>query len=325
VGTSGGGGGDASHEHAISDPWQTDGDCQYLQYDAASLLIHKASPVEHTESSDESSSDESSSDESSSFFLRLLLLLSSDESSSDESSSDEPVGGSVGAVVGTGHVQTLPSAHEGVSAQFLSPVQPATLKPGADPRHVESHGSLHRSALPAASHVGVAPGVGGGAGGGVDGGQVQTLPKAHDGVLVQSSSPTQPATLKPGADPRQVDSHGVLHSCAFPAASHEGVDLGGGGGGGTSAVGGHVQTLPSAHEGVSIQSLTPTQPAFLKPGVEPLHVDSHGMSHRSALPASAHEGAPFCGASVGGGVGGGVGTGTLDVIFLQKEAGQNAG
>ena len=43
---------DASHWHARSDPSQTDGDCQYLQYDAASLLIHNASPASPAHASD---------------------------------------------------------------------------------------------------------------------------------------------------------------------------------------------------------------------------------------------------------------------------------
>jgi hypothetical protein len=122
-----------------------------------------------------------------------------------------------------------------------------------------------------------------------------------------------------------VDSQGMLHRSAFPAAAHEGVDLGAGFGAGAGVDGGHVQTLPKAHAGVFAQLFSPVQPASLKPGASPRHVDSQVVLHRSAFPTAAHKGVPFRDAPVGGAVGWAVGTGTFDTTFLQNDCGQKLG
>jgi len=117
--------------------------------------------------------------------------------------------------LGIRELQRLVWAHLGGVVQYFCMAQPATLKPGASPRHVELHATLQRLDLPAASHVGTS--------GAFVGGHVQTLPLAHDGVdLVQYDSMAQPATLKPGADPRHVDTHASSHMSALPIEAHDG-------------------------------------------------------------------------------------------------------
>lgn len=86
-----------------------------------------------------------------------------------------------------------------------------------------------------------APVGGAGGGGGPLEGHMQTELAAHAGGVSQYDWSAQPATLKPGADPRQVDEHAVLQSSDLSAASHVGT-FGAG-------VGGHEHTLPSAHDG----------------------------------------------------------------------------
>jgi hypothetical protein len=114
-----------------------------------------------------------------------------------------------------GQLHRLVWAHLGGVVQYFCMAQPATLKPGASPRHVELHATSQRLDLPAALHVGTS--------GAFVGGHVHTLPLAHDGVEpVQYFCTAQPATLKPGADPRHVDTHASSHMAALPIEAHDG-------------------------------------------------------------------------------------------------------
>lgn len=124
---------------------------------------------------------------------------------------------------------------------------------------------------------------GGGGGSGLAVGQLQRLVWAHDGGVVQYDWVAQPATLNPGASPRQVDLHAVEHREDLSAASQVGTS--------GALVGGHVQTLPLAHDGAAEQYDSVAQPATLKPGASPRQVDTHASSHMADWPIASHAGA----------------------------------